>query len=138
MRGSPLVQAALVVAGLLLLWFPLHSLTQRHPVMVTPAATPPPTKHVQMALRSTSPFRFQVSYLGRVVWEGTDDSAEKESTKDLDIDFPNEGIDLAVDVTWATKGLAAAEISLTVEGTEMHKTVWGKGSASDVVTFKEE
>jgi hypothetical protein len=138
MRGSPLVQAALVVAGLLLLWFPLHSLTQRHPVMVTPAATPPLTKHVQMALRSTSPFRFQVSYLGRVVWEGTDDSAEKESTKDLDIDFPNEGIDLAVDVTWATKGLAAAEISLTVEGTEMHKTVWGKGSASDVVTFKEE
>jgi hypothetical protein len=138
MRGSPLVQAALVVAGLLLLWFPLHSLTQRHPVMVTPAATPPPTKHVQMALRSTSPFRFQVSYLGQVVWEGTDDSAEKESTKDLDIDFPNEGIDLAVDVTWATKGLAAAEISLTVDGTEMHKTVWGQGSASDVVTFKEE
>ena len=138
MRGSPLVQAALVVAGLLLLWFPLHSLTQRHPVMVTPAATPPLTKHVQMALRSTSPFRFQVSYLGRVVWEGTDDSAEKESTKDLDIDFPNEGIDLAVDVTWATKGLAAAEISLTVDGTEMHKTVWGQGSASDVVTFKEE
>jgi len=138
MRGSPLVQAALVVAGLLLLWFPLHSLTQRHPVMVTPAATPPPTKHVQMALRSTSPFRFQVSYLGQVVWEGTDDSAEKESTKDLDIDFPNEGIDLAVDVTWATKGLAAAEISLSVDGTEMHKTVWGQGSASDVVTFKEE
>jgi hypothetical protein len=138
MRGSPLVQAALVVAGLLLLWFPLHSLTQRHPVMVTPAATPPPTKHVQMALRSTSPFRFQVSYLGQVVWEGTDDSAERESTKDLDIDFPNEGIDLSVDVTWATKGLAAAEISLTVDGTEMHKTVWGQGSASDVVTFKEE
>jgi len=138
MRGSPLVQAALVVAGLLLLWFPLHSLTQRHLVMVTPAATPPPTKHVQMALRSTSPFRFQVSYLGQVVWEGTDDSAEKESTKDLDIDFPNEGIDLAVDVTWATKGVAAAEISLTVDGSEMHKTVWGQGSASDVVTFKEE
>jgi hypothetical protein len=138
MRGSPLVQAALVVAGLLLLWFPLHSLTQRNPVMVAPAATPPPTKHVQMALRSTAPFRFQVSYLGQVMWEGTDDSAEKESTKDLDIDFPNEGIDLAVDVTWATKGLAAAEISLTVDGTEMHKTVWGQGSASDVVTFKEE
>jgi hypothetical protein len=138
MRGSPLVQAALVVAGLLLLWFPLHSLTQRHPVIVAPAATPPSTKHVQMALRSTAPFRFQVSYLGQVVWEGTDDSAEKESTKDLDIDFPNEGIDLAVDVTWATKGLAAAEISLTVDGTELHKTVWGQGSASDVVTFKEE
>jgi len=138
MRGSPLVQAALVVAGLLLLWFPLHSLTQRHAVMVTPAATPPPAKHVQMALRSTSPFRFQVSYLGQVVWEGANDSAEKESTKDLNIDFPKEGIDLAVDVTWATQGLAAAEISVTVDGTEMHKTLWGEGSASDVVTFKEE
>jgi hypothetical protein len=138
MRGSPLIQAALVIVGLLLLLFPLHSLTQRHAVLVTPAATPPPTKHIQMALRSTSPYRFQVSYLGQVVWEGTDDSAEKETTKDLDIDFPKEGIDLAVDVTWATNGLAAAEISVTVDGAEMNKTVWGQGSASDVVTFKEE
>ena len=138
MRGSPLVQAVLVVAGLLLLWFPLHSLTQRHSVLVMPAATPQPTKHVQLALRSTAPFRFQVSYLGQVVWEGTDDSADKESTKDLDIDFPKEGIDLAVDVTWATNGLAAAEISVTVDGTEMHKTLWGQGSAGDVVTFTEE
>ena len=138
MRGSPLVQAALVVVGLLLLLFPLHSLTQQHSVMVMPAATPHPTKHVQLALRSTAPFRFQVLYLGQVVWEGADDSAEEETTKNLDIDFPKEGIDLAVDVTWATKVLAAAELSVTVDGTELHKTLWGQGSASDVVTFKEE
>lgn len=138
MRGSPLVQAALVVAGLLLLLFPLHSLTQRHTVMVMPAATPQPKKHVQLAFRSTAPFRFQVSYLGQVVWEGANDSVEKENTKELDIDFPKEGIDLAVDVNWAAKGLAAAEISVTVGETELHKTLWGEGSASDVFTFKEE
>jgi len=40
-----------------------------------------------------------------------------------------------MDVTWETKGLAAAEISVTVDGSEMHKTLWGQGSASDVVTF---
>jgi hypothetical protein len=74
-------------------------------------------------------------YLGQVVWDGTDDSTDKEITKDLDIDFPKEGIDLAVDVTWETKGLAAAEISATVDGSELHKTLWGQGSASDVVTF---
>jgi hypothetical protein len=135
MRGSPLIQAALVVVGLLLLLFPLHSLTQRHATIATPTVAPRPAKRVQLSLRTTAPCRFQVSYLGKVVWEGTDDSVDQEITKDLDIDFPKEGIDLAMDVTWETKGLAAAEISVTVDGSEMHKTLWGQGSASDVVTF---
>ena len=138
MRGSPLVQAGLVIAGLLLLLFPLHSLTKRHAVLLTPAATPRPTKQVQLSFKTTAPCRFRVLYLGHLVWEGNDDSTDNEVTKDLDIDFPKEGIDLAVDVTWETKGLAAAEISVTVEGSEMHKTLWGQGAASDVVTFTRE
>jgi hypothetical protein len=135
MRGSPLIQAALVIVGLLLLLFPLHSLTQRHATIATPAVAPRPAKRVQLSLRTTAPCRFHILYLGQVVWEGTDDSTDKEITKDLDIDFPKEGIDLAVDVTWETKGLAAAEISATVDGSELHKTLWGQGSASEVVTF---
>jgi hypothetical protein len=135
MRGSPLIQAALVIVGLLLLLFPLHSLTQRHATIATPTVAPRPAKRVQIAIRTTAPCRFHILYLGQVVWEGTDDSTDKEITKDLDIDFPKEGIDFAVDVTWETKGLAAAEISVTVDGSELHKTLWGQGSASDVVTF---
>ena len=135
MRGSPLVQAALVIVGLLLLLFPLHNLTQRHATIATPTVAPRPTKQVQLALKTTAPCRFQVSYLGQVVWEGSDDSTDKELTKNLDIDFPKEGIDLALDVTWETKGLAAAQISVTVDENEMHKTLWGQGSASDVLTF---
>ena len=135
MRGSPLIQAALVIVGLLLLLFPLHSLTQRHATIATPTVAPRPAERVQLSLRTTAPCRFHILYLGQVVWEGTDDSTDKEITKDLDIDFPKEGIDLAVDVTWETKGLAAAEISATVDGSELHKTLWGQGSASDVVTF---
>lgn len=135
MRGSPLVQAVLVIIGLLLLLFPLHSLTQRHAAIATPMVAPRPTKRVQLSLKSTAPCRFRVSYLGQVVWEGTDNSTDREIMKDLDIDFPKEGIDLAMDVTWETKGLAAAEISVTVDESEMHKTLWGQGSASDVVTF---
>jgi len=138
MRGSPLIQAALVIVGLLLLLFPLHSLTQRHATIATPTVSPRPAKRVQLTLRTTAACRFQVSYLGKVVWEGTDDSTDQEITKDLDIDFPKEGIDLAMDVTWETKGLAAAEISVTVDESEMHKTLWGQGSASDVVTFTQD
>lgn len=138
MRGSPLVQAALVIVGLLLLLFPLHSLTQRHASITTPTVAPRPVQRVQLSFKTTAPCGFRVSYLGQVVWEGTDDSTDKEITKDLDIDFPKEGIDLALDVTWESKGLAAAEISVTVDGSEMHKTLWGQGSASDVVTFSRE
>ena len=136
MRGSPLVQAALVILGLLLLLFPLHSLTERHTAATAPTATPRPTKHVQLSLRTTAPCRFTISYLGRPVWEGANVSGEKEIKKEVDIDFPKEGIDLVVDVTWETKELAAAEISIAVDGNEMQKTLWGQGSASDVVTFK--
>ncbi len=135
MRGSPLIQAALVIVGLLLLLFPLHSLTQRHATIATPTVAPRPAKRVQLSLRTTAPCRFHILYLGQVVWEGTDESTDKEITKDLEIDFPKQGIGLAVDVPWETKGLAEAEISATVDGSELHKTLWGQGSASDVVTF---
>ena len=137
MRGSPLAQAVLVVAGLLLLLIPLHRLTQRearppeqHVLSLAP-------KQVHLAVRTTAvPYRFQITFLGKTLW--AEDTSTAELAKDFDIDFPKEGIDLVVDATWETKALAAIEITLSLaDGTAIHKTLWGQGTANDVLTFRE-
>jgi hypothetical protein len=139
MRGSPPIQAALVVMVLLLLLIPLHRLTKRVNASETLApAVVKPTEHVHLGLKTTAaPFRFQISYLGRTLWAGEATGAELE--KDVDIDFPKEGIDLAVDATWENPALVALQISVSPpDGTALDKTLWGRGKISDVVTFKEE
>ena len=71
------------------------------------------------------------------MWAG--DASTPELEKDFDIDFPEEGIDLVVDATWETSSLAAIEITLSLQdGTAIPKTVWGQGTANEVLTFKEE
>jgi hypothetical protein len=138
MRGSPLAQAVLVVAALLLLLIPLHRLTQREQRPPPLPAVSTPTKQVHLALRTTAvPCRFQITFLGKTLW--AEDASTPELAKDFDIDFPKEGIDLVVDVTWESKALAAIEIILSLpDGTAIHKTLWGQGTANDVLTFREE
>jgi hypothetical protein len=137
MRGSPLAQAVLVVAALLLLSIPLHRLTQREQRPPQPVVSTP-TKQVHLALRTTAvPCRFQITFLGKTLW--AEDASTPELAKDFDIDFPKEGIDLVVDATWESKALAAIEIILSLpDGTAIHKTLWGQGTANDVLTFREE
>jgi hypothetical protein len=137
MRGSPLVQAVVVVAVLLLLLIPLHRLTQREQRPLPPVASTP-TKQVHLAVRTTAvPCRFQITFLGKTLW--AEDASTSELGKDFDIDFPKEGIDLVVDATWESKGLSAMEITLSLpDGSAMRKTLWGQGTANDVLTFKEE
>ena len=138
MRGSPLAQAVLVVAALLLLLIPLHRLTQREQRPAPQPAVTRPTKQVHLALRTTAvPCRFQITFLGKTLW--AEDASTPELAKDFDIDFPKEGIDLVVDATWESKALAAMEITLSLpDGTVLHKTLWGQGTANDVLTFREE
>jgi len=138
MRGSPLAQAVLVVAALLLLLIPLHRLTQREQRPAPQPAVTRPTKQVHLALRTTAvPCRFQITFLGKTLW--AEDASTPELAKDFDIDFPKEGIDLVVDATWESKALAAMEITLSLpDGTALRKTLWGQGAANDVLTFREE
>jgi len=137
MRGSPLAQAVLVVTALLLLLIPLHRLTQRSQ-RPPPVVVSTPTKQVHLALRTTAvPCRFQITFLGKTLW--AEDASTPELAKDFDIDFPKEGIDLVVDAAWESKALAAMEITLSLpDGTAIHKTLWGEGSANDVLTFRED
>jgi hypothetical protein len=138
MRGSPLAQAVLVVAVLLLLLIPLHRLTQREQRPPEQPMVSVAPKQIHLVIRTTSvPVRFQITFLGKTLW------AEQASTpdveKDFDLDFPKEGIDLVVDATWETKALAAMEITLSLpDGTAIHKTLWGQGTANDVLTFRED
>jgi hypothetical protein len=138
MRGSPLAQAVLVVAALLLLLIPLHRLTQREQRPAPQPAVTRPTKQVHLALRTTAvPCRFQITFLGKTLW--AEDASTPELAKNFDIDFPKEGIDLVVDATWESKALAAMEITLSLpDGTALRKTLWGQGTANDVLTFREE
>ena len=138
MRGSPLAQAVLVVATLLLLLIPLHRLTQREQRPLPQPTVSSPAKQVHLALRTTAvPCQFQITFLGKTLWAA--DASTPELAKDFDIDFPKEGIDLVVDATWESKALAAMEITLSLpDGTTIHKTLWGQGTANDVLTFREE
>jgi hypothetical protein len=138
MRGSPLAQAVLVVAVLLLLLIPLHRLTQREQTPPErPVASVAP-KQIHLAIRTTAvPVRFEITFLGKTLW--AEEATTPEMGKDFDLDFPKEGIDLVVDATWETKALAAMEITLSLpDGTAIHKTLWGEGTANEVLTFQEE
>jgi hypothetical protein len=137
MRGSPLAQAVLMVVALLLLLMPLHRLTQREQGP-SPAVDFTPMKQVHLAVRTTAvPCRFQITFLGKTLW--AEDASTPELAKDFDIAFPKEGIDLVVDAVWESKALAAMEITLSLpDGTAIQKTLWGEGTANDVLTFREE
>jgi hypothetical protein len=138
MRGSPLAQAVLVVAALLLLLIPLHRLTQREQRPPEQPVVSSPEKQVHLAVRTTAvPCRFKITFLGKTLW--AEEATTPELAKDFHIDFPKEGIDLVVDAAWDTQALAAIEITLSLpDGTAIHKTLWGQGTASDVLTFREE
>jgi hypothetical protein len=137
MRGSPLAQAVLVVAVLLLLLIPLHRLTQREQRPPEQPVVSSPQKQVHLAMRTTAvPCRFKITFLGKTLW--AEETTTPELAKNFEIDFPKEGIDLVVDAAWDTQALAAIEITLSLpDGTAIQKTLWGQGTASEVLTFRE-
>ncbi|MBV8224033.1 MAG: hypothetical protein JO232_02455 [Verrucomicrobia bacterium] len=138
MRGSPPIQAALVVVGLLLLLIPLHRLTERQERPSSQVSPPVASKQVRLEVRTTAvPCRFQITFLGKTLW--AENASTTELAKNFDIDFPKEGIDLVVDARWETQALAALQVSVSLpDGWTMDRTLWGRGTASDVVTFRQD
>jgi hypothetical protein len=136
MKGSPLLRALLVMIALLVLLLPLHSLTT-HPTKESAASPSIPTTEssVHLVLTSTTfPFRFEVSYLGKTIWQG--ETVESSVARDLQMIFPPEGIDLLFDAKWQGQKQTAVRIDLTPEGGDtITKTLWGTTEVSDVVTF---
>jgi hypothetical protein len=139
MRGSPLLRVLLVVIALLVVIWPLRSLTTHRPE-ASAAAAPTATaaaaeSNVHLVLTSTSfPFTFEVSFLGKTIWKG--EATESSVAKDVKMPFPSEGVDLSVDAKWQNDKQGALKLDVTPDdGDTMTKTLWGNGSASGVLTF---
>jgi hypothetical protein len=142
MRGSPLFRAVLVVLALLALLAPLRSLTNRRSAAAAPAqqamASAVTKKKLRLELTSTTaPFKYQITSGGEPIWKGESDSTSV--VRDLELEFPPEGIDLVLDASWTEKKPTAVRLTLTPQGSAtLAKTVWGTTSVSEVLTFQEE
>ena len=136
MRGSPIIRTGLVLFALLLLILPLRSLTSMRavaPLIAKQKVIAP--EIVRLTVTSTSvPFRFQISHLGQLIWEG--ESSTNSSSKSLTMPFPAEGIDLLVQASWSEKKETAIRIEAARgESAPISRTLWGTEQVDDVVTF---
>ena len=140
MRGSPLLRALVVFLVLLALGPLLWKLTRADAVAppVERAVVPPAAAaRVGVVLTfSTAAKKVALLHLGKEVWSKATPEAEEETT--LDLPWPKEGIELRAVVDWA-EGTANAAMRLKLTdpaGNEYDRSVWGRGSADEVLRFK--
>jgi hypothetical protein len=134
--GSPLLRAFVALGVLLLMLVPMRSFTSaRARQAAAPAAAPAKETLAHLEIVSTkAPFTYAVAHLGKVVWQGK--AAASPVATDLKLPIPPEGIDLSLTITWNEPGEAAAKLSVSHEDNDpVERTVWGDGSASDVLTY---
>ena len=141
MRGSPLLQVLGLMFALVLLAFPLRYLTSapRAEMPLTDRdASPSNVKPVDLKLLSaTVPFTFEIQFLGKPLWTGT--TQRTTETKQVQIPFPPEGVDLTVSARWANPGMAALQLTVTpADQPSLSQTLWGDGKVSDTITIREE
>lgn len=136
MRGSPLLYALLAFIGIALLGFPVYSLTRPHPVLEVPAPSHEPVKVPLEFAFTTEPKSVRVKHLGKVVWSA--DAPGTHTEAEFALEWPMEGVDLLVEITWPENApLAAARLTLTdPQKEEQTRSIWGEGSASEVLTFR--
>ena len=60
-----------------------------------------------------------------------------EVQETLQLEYPREGIDLEIQVTWPpAEKPAAMRVKITdPDGNEHEKTIWGRGEMDEVLTF---
>jgi hypothetical protein len=130
----------MTVIALLALLFPLQRLTshQSATVLQPPAQDSAVPKKIRLELTSTTvPFKFQIAHEGKPIWGG--ESTSTTIATDTKLKFPPEGIDLVLEVSWSEDKETAVRLALTPDGSDtIGKTVWGKMSASEVLTFTQE
>jgi hypothetical protein len=137
MRGSPLLRVLLVVIALLVVLWPLRSLTTHRVESPSTSQGSAGTvqSNVHLVLTSTSfPFTFEVSHLGKTIWKG--EAAESSAAHDVKMTFPPEGIDLLIEAKWQGDKQAAVKADVTVNGGDtITRTLWGTEKVSGVLTF---
>jgi hypothetical protein len=138
MRGSPLVRALLAFFFIASLGWPLWQLTRPEEVV---ASTPAPAaasekKAIELHLTFTTvPKSFVVRHLENDVWKETAPQADMD--KSVTLEYPPEGIDLQFHIEWpADVPVSAMRAQLTDPNGDTHdKSLWGKGTTDDVLTF---
>lgn len=137
MRGSPLIRALLAFCLIAALGWPLWHLTHRAEAAVVPVSvTPSLAKAIGLQLEFTAvPKRFVVKHLEKEVW--TQNAPEASMETSVPLKFPESGVDLVFHIEWAEDApLAAARVRLTDPKGETHeKSVWGRGTVDEVLTF---
>jgi hypothetical protein len=131
------LRAFLVLLALLALILPLRRLTSHQLAPAVAVSSPSPDEaSVQLALVSTStPFHFQISHLGQVIWE--DDSSQPRLERRLRFSFPPEGVDLVVKASWPETKESALRVELTpADEPPIVRTFWGTREVDEVATFK--
>lgn len=138
MRGSPLFRALCAFLLIAALGWPLWQLTHAVEAAPPPESVPANTEVKAIGLQlafTTVPKRFVVRHLEKDVWTG--ESPEASMDKDLSLVFPENGIDLVFHIEWPDDApLAAARVRLTDPAGDTHeKSIWGKGTVDEVLTF---
>lgn len=137
MRGAPLIRAFIAFCVIALLGWPLWHLTRATEAVAAPAVSAPAEASVTglQVEFTTAPRRFSVRHLDKEVWTETQPQAAMD--RDIPLVFPEKGVDLVFHIEWAEDApLSAARIRLTDPTGETHeKSVWGKGTVDEVLTF---
>ena len=142
MKGTPLLRAVVLLATLLLLAWPLSRVTRSAPAQGEagtegqPAKAPDVTSQkLPLVLSFTrNATRIELRHLGAVVW--AKDRPGLREALDLNIPFPQEGVELAVTVQWPGLELSALRLQLaTPEGTELERSAWGTETMEAVISF---
>ncbi len=134
MKGSPLLQSALVALGFLALGIPVARLTTPKPVpssasrsaVARPAAS---TRHVEVTMESLPPARMTVALFGKILLESSDSSHPVRQILLL----PSEDAPLVLTVT-IPEGRLAARLEVRADGEILAaQTFWGDGSLRGVL-----
>ena len=137
MRGSPLIRALFAFCLIAALGWPLWHLTHPAEAASAPAAVPKvEAKATRLQLDFTvPPRRFVVRHLDKDVW--TEEKPQSSVEREVALVYPEKGVDLVFHIEWPEDAaLAAARVRLTDPAGDTHeKSVWGKGTVDEVLTF---
>ena len=138
MRGSPLLRALAALIVIAALGWPLERLTHRSSAGLLPTAAPAPAeKPVKIGISFTHlPTRLAIWHLGQEIWSAP--VTEPEIETELKLVWPPEGVDLRFVVDWPEgTPFSAAQVRATdPEGTEHVGSIFSKGPADEILTFR--
>lgn len=132
MRGSPLVQALILVAALALAGIPVWSLTR--PEEKTPARVirkaGSDRRTVELTVNSTTPAEASLTHEGKIVWQGA-------AAEGVPLELPAGAVELVAVVRWNSQpGSHAIRFQVSQDGDAIADvSLWGEAETTDVITL---